>query len=213
MLNIIYNDDDIVVCIKPVGIISEEGGLPDMLACELGCEIYAVHRLDKPVGGLMVYAKNSKAAAMLSKQFSERTADKNYLCVIKGTPAEPTARLDDLLYKDKRTNKTFVVSRERKGVKKASLEYTLLGTVNSDEGNLSLLSVHLLTGRSHQIRVQFASRKLPLLGDARYGGKAKGTDVSLWSYRLAFNHPNTDKPLEFSQTPPDAYPWNLFEIS
>lgn len=213
MLKIIYNDNDIVVCIKPVGIISEEGGLPDMLKAEFDCEIYPVHRLDKPVGGLMVYAKNSKSAGELSKQFSDRTADKNYLCIVKGVPAEPSARLDDLLYKDVRTNKTFVVNRERKGVKKASLEYNLLQTVQSDSDVLSLLSVHLLTGRSHQIRVQFASRKLPLLGDARYGGKEKGIDISLLSYRLAFNHPKTDKRLEFTQAPPDVYPWNLFEIS
>lgn len=211
MLEILHNDSDLVVCIKPSGVVSEEGGLPDMLKSELNCEIYPVHRLDKPVGGLIVYAKNSKAAGDLSKQFSDRTADKNYLCVVNGIPDEPSARLDDLLYKDKRTNKTYVVTRERKGVKKASLEYSLLA--HFDDGNLSLLSVHLLTGRSHQIRVQFASRKLPLLGDARYGGKAKGTDVALWSYHLAVTHPKTGERLEFTHNPPDAYPWILFEIS
>lgn len=213
MIDVLYDDNDVVVCLKPVGVVSEAGGLPDMLEEQFNCKIYTVHRLDKSVGGVMVYAKNQPAAAQLSRQFSDRTADKKYLCVVKGQPDIDFARLDDLLYKDTRTNKTYVVNRERKGVKKASLEYKLIDSAVSDVGTLSLLSVHLLTGRSHQIRVQFASRHLPLLGDFRYGGKEKGLDVSLWSCSLSFAHPRTQNKLSYSCNPPSVYPWSLFDLT
>lgn len=210
MITVLYNDESIVVCQKPAGIVSEDGGLPDLLREQLGCDIYPVHRLDKPVGGVMVYAKTKFASAKLSADFQNHAVTKEYLCVVKGIPQEPSATFKDLLYKDTRTNKTFVVNRERKGVKPASLEYRLLETRNSPDGDLSLLKVKLHTGRSHQIRVQFASRKLPLLGDSRYGGKKQGLDVCLWSYRLSFKHPVTHEILELCAYPQDAYPWNIF---
>ncbi len=182
-----------------------------MLSEQLSCHIYPVHRLDKPVGGVMVYAKTKASAAKLSEQFSDHSAEKSYFCIVKGVPAQTSATLVDLLYKDVRTNKTFVVDRPRKGVKEASLEYETICTVNSDDdGILSLLRVKLHTGRSHQIRVQFASRKLPLLGDSRYGGKKQGIDVCLWSNSLCISHPQTEEKLLFTKSPPDIYPWNLF---
>lgn len=212
MIDILYHDEHIVVCIKPAGIISEDGGLPDLLRAQLGCEIYPVHRLDKPVGGVMVYAKTKPASAKLSADFQNHAVTKEYLCVVKGVPQEPSATLKDLLYKDARTNKTFVVTRERKGVKPASLEYQLLDSKLSPDGDLSLLKVKLHTGRSHQIRVQFASRKLSLLGDSRYGGKKLGIDVCLWSHHLAFSHPITYKLLDYVVCAPEAYPWSLFKM-
>lgn len=212
MIDILYNDDSIVVCIKPAGIISEDGGLPDLLRAQLGCEIYPIHRLDKPVGGIMVYAKTKSASAKLSADFQNRAVTKEYLCIVKGIPQEHSAVLKDLLYKDSRTNKTFVVTRERKGVKPASLEYELLDTKSSPDGELSLLKVKLHTGRSHQIRVQFASRKLPLLGDSRYGGKKQGIDVCLWSHRLKFSHPIIGSTFDYIACVPDDYPWILFKM-
>ncbi len=212
MIDILYQDNSIIFCLKPVGVTSESDGMVLLLSNQLGCEIYPVHRLDKPVGGVMVYAKTKSAAAKLSTQFATHEADKSYLCVVKGVPQEPTAILKDLLYKDLRTNKTFVVDRMRKGVKEASLEYTLLAAADTDQGKLSLLRVKLHTGRSHQIRVQFASRKLPLLGDSRYGGKQQGIDVCLWSYSLEITHPDNANRIRFSHNPPKEYPWQLFDI-
>ncbi len=210
MIEILYNDKHLAFCIKPQGVTSEVDGMVKLLSDQLSCTVYPVHRLDKSVGGVMVYAKDSATAAKLSMQFSSHETEKTYLCVIKGKPSDESATLKDLLYKDIRTNKTFVVDRPRKGVKEASLEYKTIASADSDDGLLSLLRVKLHTGRSHQIRVQFASRKLPLLGDVRYGGKRQGLDVWLWSYSLAVTHPVTNERIKYTVPPPDLYPWNIF---
>ena len=174
-MEILYSDKDIVVCIKPVGMDSEHE-LPQAL----GGTIFTVHRLDKNVGGVMVYARTKQAAAALSRAIQEGTMVKEYVALVHGTPPE-SGDWQDLLWKDSTKNKVFVVKRERKGVKKARLEFTRL-----QEGDPSLVHVRLHTGRSHQIRVQFASRGYPLVGDRKYGGKDDAPAPMLFSCRLTF---------------------------
>lgn len=204
MIDIIFQDAQILLCLKPVGVLSEEGGMPDLLRAQTGSEeIYCVHRLDRAVGGLMVYAKTKLAAASLSRQITEGGFEKRYLAVCRGlAPAQGEMR--DLLYHDARANKSFVVRRMRRGVREAALRYETL----EQRDNLSLVRVELLTGRSHQIRVQFASRQLPLLGDRRYGG-GEG-EIALWSHELHFVHPQSGEKLQFSAPPPTKEPWTFF---
>ncbi len=172
-----------------------------------GAQAYPVHRLDRETAGIMVYAKNSKAAAMLSKQAEQNQIKKRYYAVVKGAPEEKSGVLKDLLFRDKQKNKTFVVKRERKGVREASLEYEVMG----ENGGLSLLNILLHTGRTHQIRVQFSSRKMPLFGDGRYGGGSG--NLALFAHTLEFVHPVTNEKLTFSAKPDtDSDPWNKFDI-
>lgn len=178
-MEIIYSDNQIAVCIKPVGIDSEHQ-VPEMLREMLGGEIFPIHRLDKNVGGVMVFARRKQAAAALSKAVQEGTMIKEYVAMVHGTPPE-TGDWQDLLFKDSSKNKVFVVKRERKGVKKARLEFRRL-----QAGECSLMHIRLHTGRSHQIRVQFASRGFPLVGDRKYGGKDDATAPMLFSCRLSF---------------------------
>ena len=202
-MKILFEDKDIVVCIKERGILSQEGKagertMPLLLREELKSEIYPVHRLDKDVGGVMVYAKNKKSAASLSAQVSDRTMEKEYLAVIEGTPGEKEGELSDLLFFDKAKNKSFTVKKERRGVKKALLSYKVI----SEKDGLSLVRVTLHTGRTHQIRVQFASRKMPLVGDRRYGSRKESGIIALWSCYISFMHPVTKEKMifeEFSQ--------------
>ena len=197
-MNILYSDDYIVVCIKPVGVLSQtdsNGGesMITILSALYSCEIFPLHRLDKGVSGVMVYAKNKYAAAELSRDIAEYRFKKEYLAVVKGEPDE-SGEMVDLLFKDSRKNKSFVVKSMRKGVKEAKLEYTLLKT---DEQK-SLVRILLHTGRTHQIRVQFASRKMPILGDKKYGGDNVYSNIALLSYRLTFNHPTTKEKMVFT---------------
>ena len=209
MIPILYQDPHLVVCVKPSGVVSQDAGensLPQLLKKQLGAEyIAAIHRLDKEVGGVMVYALSQKSAAALSCAVQEHALEKRYLAVLSGI-SEGEGILEDLLYHDKQRNKTYVVSRERKGVKPARLSYKLLQTV-SDQ---SLVDVHLDTGRTHQIRVQFSSRKLPLVGDRKYGGPCG--PMGLWSCGLAFPHPITGKNMTFSELPPRSAPWDSFAM-
>ena len=195
-----FCDEQIVVCEKPAGLLSEGEGehtLPSLLRAQLGCEIYPVHRLDRDTTGLMVFAKTSRAAAALSRQITEGGFDKEYLALLCGTPDEARGTLSDLLFYDRQRGKSFVVSKERKGVKRAELTYAHLATVN----DRSLVRIHLLTGRTHQIRVQFASRKLPLVGDRRYGAPADGASIALHAFHLTFEHPTSGKAMEFFSAP------------
>lgn len=178
-MDILYQDEALCVCIKPVGLDSQIG-VPEALKAQLGGEFYPVHRLDENVGGVMVYARTSKAAAMLSREIQAGTFVKEYLAQVHGTPPEQEV-WEDLLFKDSRKNKVFVVKRERTGVRKAKLEFTRL-TV----GETSLVAIRLYTGRSHQIRVQFASRGFPLVGDHKYGSRDARTAPMLFSYRITF---------------------------
>ena len=210
MLEVLYRDSHIVVCLKPSGVISQDGGedsMPQLLARQLGAKtVYPVHRLDKAVGGVMVYALTQKAAAVLSRAVQERTMEKQYLAVLSGKPLKDEAVMEDLLFHDKVKNKTYVVDRVRKGVKPASLDYCVLETVC----DRTLVKVRLHTGRTHQIRVQFASRKLPLVGDSRYGGKTAEKQLGLWSCELRFAHPETKEALVFTQLPENIPPWDVF---
>ena len=211
---ILTEDKHIVVCFKPAGILSQSGDGADMLSLlnahfeENGekAQAYPVHRLDRETAGIMVYAKNSKAAAALSKQAEQNLIKKRYYAVVKGTPAEKSGVLKDLLFRDKQKNKTYTVNRMRKGVREASLEYEVIG----EKDGLSMLDILLHTGRTHQIRVQFASRKMPLFGDGRYGGGAG--NLALFAHTLEFRHPVSGKTLSFSKKPDNtAEPWNKFE--
>lgn len=180
-MEIIYSDSGIVVCVKPVGLDSEHQ-LPDALREALGGDIFTIHRLDKNVGGLMVFARTKQSAAALSKAVQEGTMVKEYVAMVHGTPPE-TGDWQDLLWKDSTKNKVFVVKRERKGVKKARLEFRRL-----QAGECSLMRIRLHTGRSHQIRVQFASRGYPLVGDRKYGGRDDAAAPMLFSCCLRFPH-------------------------
>ena len=195
-IELVYQDAQLALAVKPALVLSEEGGMPELLRAQTGAkEIFCVHRLDKAVGGLMVYAKTKAAAAALSAQIAAGEMDKRYLAVCRGeTPA--CGEMRDLLYHDAAKNKSYVVKRKRRGVREAVLRYETLSVV---EGK-SLVRVELLTGRSHQIRVQFASRGYPLLGDRRYGGEAAET-LALWCESLRFVHPKTGEELSFSAQP------------
>lgn len=210
MIDIVYNDDCIVVCKKPIGADSEKD-MPSLLSEQLYSEAFCVHRLDKAVGGLMVFAKTKQAAADLSLQIQNKTLVKEYFCVVSGAPEESEGTFVDLLYRDARSGKTFVVDRQRKGVKDAKLDYKLISSADTEQGNISLIRVHLHTGRTHQIRVQFASRKLPLLGDRRYGGDKSVKNIALFSCHLEFKHPKTKEAMSFSLPPSCEFPWSEFE--
>ena len=202
MIDILFEDKDILVCIKPAGYLSEdtasEKSLPRAIAEEREIEtLFAVHRLDREVSGVMVYAKSKTAAAKLSAQVADRSFEKEYLAVLEGAPELDEATLSDLLFKDSRKNKSFVVDRKRAGVKEASLSYKTVAK-NADR---SLVRVRLHTGRTHQIRVQFASRKNPVLGDGKYGSSVRASEIALASCMIKFKHPRTNKELSFSYEP------------
>lgn len=191
-MDIIYSDRDLAVIVKPVGVDSEHQ-VTASISETLGGEIFPIHRLDLNVGGVMVYARTKSAAAQLSKLIQEGKLVKEYRCLVHGTPPEGGV-LEDLLFKDSRKNKVFVVRKERKGVKKASLEYVRL-----TDGSPALLHIRLHTGRSHQIRVQFSSRGFPLVGDHKYGSRDEKTAPMLFSCCLTF--PHKGKLLRFEKLP------------
>ncbi len=191
-MEILYSDSDLAVCVKPVGLNSE-ADVPAALKETLGGEFFTVHRLDQNVGGVMVYARNKTAAAELSRAIQSGEMIKEYLALVHGAPPD-SELLEDLLWKDSSKNKVFVVKRERKGVKKARLEYKTLC-----QGENSLVRIRLHTGRSHQIRVQFASRGFPLLGDHKYGARDGFPVPFLFSCKLTF--PLKGKTLSFEATP------------
>ena len=178
-MELLYSDSGIAVCVKPVGLDSE-GDVPGELKKQLGGEIYPVHRLDKNVGGVMVYARTKQAAAVLSKAVQDGQMVNEYVAIVHGTPPE-SGDWADLLFKDSRKNKVFVVKRERGGVKKARLEFTRLSA-----GEKSLVRIRLHTGRSHQIRVQFSSRGYPLVGDHKYGSRDEIAAPMLFSCCIRF---------------------------
>lgn len=185
-VKILYSDSDLVICIKPVGLDSE-AQVPGVLKEALGGEIFPIHRLDKNVGGVMVYARTKSSAAALSHSAQEGTMVKEYVAMVHGTPPEK-GDWEDLLWKDSQKNKVFVVKRERKGVKKAQLEFQRLTA-----GEISLVRIRLHTGRSHQIRVQFASRGFPLVGDHKYGSRDESTAPMLFSCQISFPHKGENK--------------------
>ena len=207
-MELIYLDEDILVCIKPARVLStdEPGGLPDLCREALGdprADIRTVHRLDRVVSGLMVLARNAKAASELSRQIREDEFEKEYLAVVHGCPAEERGTLRDLLGRDKARKMTFVASEPAKGVQEAVLHYQLQDTAH----DLSRVRIQLETGRTHQIRVQFASRGMPLVGERKYSELDDPCEIALWSCRLAYRHPRTGEKMEFTHNPPASYPW------
>ena len=188
-MEILYSDKHLAVCVKPVGLDSE-AELPNALKELLGGEIFPIHRLDKNVGGVMVYARTKPAAAKLSKAVQDGRMVKEYVAMVHGAPPE-SGDWTDFLFKDSRKNKVFVVKKERKGVKLARLEYQCLRS-----GEKSLVHVRLHTGRSHQIRVQFASRGFPLVGDHKYGSRDEAKSPALFSCRVCFPWKGENKVFE-----------------
>lgn len=189
-MEIIYSDKDFAVCVKPVGLDSE-AEVPAALKEALGGDIFPIHRLDKNVGGLMVYARTKPAAAALSRSVQEGSMVKEYVALVHGTPPE-SGDWEDLLWKDSKRNKVFAVKRMRGGVKQARLEFKRL-----TQGETSLVRIRLHTGRSHQIRVQFSSRGFPLVGDHKYGSRDETPAPMLFSCCLTFPWQGTVKKFEY----------------
>lgn len=204
----VYLDDSIAVCIKPSGVRStdEPGGMPELVREALGdskADVRTVHRLDQVVSGLMVLARNEAAASELSRQIRDGEFQKEYLAVVHGTPEETSGELRDLLYRDKARRMTMVASEPGKGVQEAILRYQVL----SNAENMSKVQIELLTGRTHQIRVQFASRNMPLVGERKYSTLEDPCTIALWSHRLGFQHPVTGEEMNFVKEPPAVFPW------
>lgn len=210
-MDILFQDSDIIVCIKPPRVLStdEPGGMPELVRQALGDEhadVRTVHRLDRVVSGLMVLARNPKAASNLSAQIREGHFGKDYFAVVHGDSLPSTGTLTDLLYRDKARRMTFVAQAPGKGVQEAVLHYR----VRASAQGLCFVHVELVTGRTHQIRVQFSSRGYPLVGERKYATLKDDCDIALWSCKLSFNHPTSGEKMEFSAMPPAAYPWNSF---
>ncbi len=201
-MEIICNNDKFVTAVKPYGVSSQangKDGMPDLLKEALGLrEIYTVHRLDTVTSGVMVYAKTKKAAAELTKGITDGTFNKEYLAVVHGEVSPEKGIMEDFLFKDSRKNKSFVVKNQRKGVKKASLEYEVTETKNG----LSLVKIKLHTGRTHQIRVQFSSRKHPVYGDGKYGASDNIPFIALFSHRISFISPENGERVSFDAPRP-----------
>ena len=218
MIEIVSKNKDYVVIYKPVGIPSQSDPSGDADAMTLcgemlrsmgeGDSLFLIHRLDRTVGGLLVFARNKRCAASLSSQVADHSMTKEYFAVLSGSPEGGILR--DFIYKDARLGKAFVTDRGRAGVKEAELEYSTYATVKGDGGDLSLVRVRLKTGRFHQIRVQFASRKMPLIGDKKYGSRdSKAKTPALFATNLEFEL--NGKKLAFSRLPNlSDYPWSLF---
>ena len=207
---ILHTDPAFVIAIKPPGVLStdEPGGMPDLCRAALGDpNIRTVHRLDRVVSGLMVLARTKRAASDLSEQIRSGVFQKEYQAVLHGCPPAPAGTLRDLLWRNKPERKTYVVQEPGKDVQEAILNYELLGKTDS----MSRVRIQLVTGRTHQIRCQFSSRELPLVGDKKYSLREDNCDIALWSALLRFRHPKTGEELTFTAPPPRDFPWDQFE--
>ena len=209
--SILHKDDTFLVCLKPARVRStdEPGGMPELCRNALGnpkADVRTVHRLDQVVSGLMVLARGAKAASEVSRQIREDEFHKEYLAVLHGTPEQDHGTLVDLLLRNKPERKTYVVTEPGKDVQEAILDYEVLAKAE----NFSMVRIILRTGRTHQIRCQFSSRNLPLVGDRKYSLNEDGCEIALWSSRLSFHHPVTGRLMNFEAPPPAEYPWNLF---
>ncbi len=211
-MEIIYQDNRVVVAVKPAGILStdEPGGMPSLLRQVLGTDcIRTVHRLDAQTGGLMVFARSRKAASLLSEQLRQHRIRKTYLAVLHGLPQPPSGQLRDLLGRDSLRRVTYVADAPSPETREALLSYETLDTA----GGLTLVRVRLHTGRTHQIRVQFASRSLPLAGDRKYGLPDDSiAPLALWAWQLSFTHPETGQAMTFTRLPPLTEPWTRFRL-
>ena len=213
MVEVCYQDADILVCVKPARVLStdEPGGLPELLRLQLGepkADIRTVHRLDRVVSGLMVLARNQAAASELSRQVRQGVFQKTYYAVVHGIPERERDTLEDLLGRDKARKMTYVAAQPGKGIQQASLSYRLLDAAQG----MGKLEIQLHTGRTHQIRVQFASRGLPLVGERKYAVQEDACEIALYSQHLGFRHPATQEWMEFCHEPPECFPWTLFTV-
>lgn len=193
-MEILFENRECLVCVKPAGVLSQRGraGEQDMVtALSRQCGglggVYLVHRLDREVGGVMVFARTHGAAELLTRASERRELTKEYLAVVEGVPAAPEGELRDFLFRDETQKKTVTVAAQHRGAKEARLRYETLATVETAAGVRTLVRIRLLTGRNHQIRVQFASRGTPIVGDGRYG--SGGGEMALWAFRLRFPDP------------------------
>ena len=211
MIRILYRDDQLLVCEKPVGISSESPGLPDLVNDQTGLKTYPAHRLDRGTGGVCILALSSRICGLLQTLFRDGKVDKDYFAVVCGRPETDRGCYTDLLFHDRRQNKTFIARQMRKGVKEASCEWTVIHSVTREDQVLSLIHVRIHTGRTHQIRIQFASRGLPLAGDRKYGSPVKGKNPALWAGCISFPHPvQSSMSVRASSVPPSEFPWNCF---
>ena len=209
-MKFIYIDNDILVCIKPARVLStdEPGGMPQLVREALGNEnadVRTVHRLDRVVSGLMVLAGNPESASELGKQIQNGEFHKEYLAVAHGNVPD-SGTMTDLLIRDKARRMTFVTDKPQKGAQEAVLHYRTVKRVS----DISLVRIELVTGRTHQIRCQFASRGFPLVGERKYSTLEDGCEIALLSHRLNFKHPGTGEELDFRLDPPEEYPWCEF---
>ena len=209
-MEIVYQDNDIIVAVKPARVLStdEPGGMPDLVREVLGdpkADVRTVHRLDRVVSGLMVLARNAAAASELSRQIREDVFQKEYLAVVHGKPEMQEGMLTDLLLRDKTRKMTMVVKRPEKGAQEAILCYKMLNCCDK----MSRILIKLKTGRTHQIRVQFSSRGMPLVGERKYAVLEDPCEIALWSYRLGFHHPTSGEWMRFEKEPIQAYPWDV----
>ena len=210
-MKIIHQTAEYTVVCKAAGEDSEHD-LPEMLAEQNGdraTDYYVVHRLDKAASGLLVLARDRQTAGELSRQLTENRLRKTYLCVVPGVPAPVSGEMQDLLYQDKMKKKMFPVKRKRAGVKEASLTYRVLET----QAPLTLVEVELQTGRFHQIRCQFAARKLPLVGDGKYGSRVRSPHLALFCRQLSFYDAKEKKECSFTAAPPAEFPWTAFSCA
>jgi len=209
-MRLIYKDNDIVVCVKPARVLStdEPGGMPQLVREVLedeNADVRTVHRLDRVVSGLMVLARNPESASNLGKQIQEGVFKKEYLAVAHGNVPDK-GTMTDLLIRDKARRMTFVTDKPQKGAQEAVLHFESIGKASGK----SLVRIELVTGRTHQIRCQFASRGFPLIGERKYSTLEDDCEIALLSHALHFMHPKTGKELDFVLAPPDEYPWYEF---
>jgi len=209
-MDFLYIDDDILVAIKPPRILStdEPGGMPDLVRQALSdpdADVRTVHRLDRVVSGLMVLARNPAAASELSRQIRENIFTKEYLAIVHGCPECRNGTMQDLLMRDKARKMTMITNEPGKNVQEAILHYQVI----SKNPQLSRVRIQLVTGRTHQIRVQFSGRGMPLVGERKYAPGTDDCEIALWSHHIGFVHPRSGKRMDFEQKPPEIYPWSI----
>jgi len=210
-MELLYHDNFILVCVKPAGALStdEPGGVPSLAREALGdpeADVRTVHRLDRVVGGVMLLARGKDTASALGRQVMDGRFEKAYLAAVHGAPPAVEGTFTDLLRRDKRECKTYVAAAPCPEAREAISDYALVETA----GGLSLLNITLRTGRTHQIRAQFAAHGLPLFGDRKYGTLTDDGPIALWSCALAFDHPASGERMTFRLPPPDTVPWTFF---
>ena len=220
-MNILYENKNVLVCVKPVGLLSEGGDgesvvslVSEYLSSKGKDYASPLHRLDRNVGGVMAFAADKKAAGQLSAALADKEqCIKEYLAVVSGVPEKAEGIFEDFLFKDSAAGKVFVVKSERRGARRASLSYRVLGNAEGKKGMLSLVLIRLQTGRTHQIRVQFSSRGMPVVGDGKYGSREKCSGgIALFSHRLALNLPGIAS-FDVSALPDgSSYPFSLFDL-